>query len=180
MKKFISILVFSILIFTGISMQADSTYVVNGAEVVTNENGVVQPTNYTAETATETDYNLQGDVKYSFWKAIKSFIYFINWLFVVVFILLAWLINDTAEAKNKATWFSWFDKIPKTLRSLAIGLLLAALFYWGFGYSSRTEVMSLIFSVIVTMVIYKIGVDKVLRWISKRFFGINAFEDTKQ
>ena len=177
MKKFISVLAI-LLIFTGISVQADTTYV-DGVAYETNENGVVQPTNFTPENASETDYNLQGDVKYSFWKAIKAFIYFIYWLFVVVFILLAWLINDTAAAKNKLTWFSWFDKIPKTLRSLGIGLLLAALFYWGFGYSGRTEVMSLIFSVIVTMVIYKIGIDKVLKWISKRFFGIN-FEDIKE
>ena len=172
MKTLISIL--AVLLFAIGPMKSDSLKITTADVVETQTKEVVEMP--PVDNDGIVDYDLSGEIKYGFWNAIKAFIAFVNWLFVIVFILLAWLINDTAENKNGANWFNWFNRIPKILRSLGIGLLLAAVFYWGFNYHHRQEVMGLMFSIVVTMVIYKIGVDKVLRWVSKTFLKIK-FDD---
>jgi hypothetical protein len=96
-----------------------------------------------------------------------TFILFVNWLYMTVFILSAWLINDVSDAVNPSTkWMNWFNKIPKILRSIIIGIVWAIVFYWGFEYESRIEVMEMVFSMLLGMVLYRIGINKVLKWIS--------------
>ena len=97
-----------------------------------------------------------------------SFINMINWLFVVVFIIICWLINDISASEEKFKWLNWYAKIPKILRSLISGILLMTVFYWAFQYKTRIEVVEMLFSILFSMVIYKIGIDKVLNWVSQR------------
>lgn len=109
--------------------------------------------------------SLTGNIK----DGILTFIYFVNWLYMVVFVLSAWLINDSTESTNKLTKFmSWFNGVPKAARSFCIGILWMVIFGWGFRYDTRLDVMSLIFSLILAMVIYQYGVKKILEWISKK------------
>lgn len=96
---------------------------------------------------------------------------FINVVFVIVFILLSWLTNDSAEANNAVSWMTWYDKIPKVLRTLGFGVLLAILFAWTFRYNERLDVFKMLMSIMTGMIVYKIGIDKALRWISKKVFG---------
>ena len=94
----------------------------------------------------------------------------INWLFIVVFIIMAWITNDSAEANNAHSWFSWYAKIPKVLRTLIFGILLALLFAWTFEYSQRLDVFKMLMSILLGMVVFKIGIEKALRFISVNVF----------
>lgn len=100
-------------------------------------------------------------------ESFKMLVTSVNWLFVIVFILTAWLVNDTSEATNTVS-VSWFTKIPKSIRALIIGLLCVVLFAWVNQTHSREEIFKLIISLLLSMVIYKFGIKKALRFISTR------------
>ncbi|MDD5358564.1 MAG: hypothetical protein PHX80_05415 [Candidatus Nanoarchaeia archaeon] len=100
----------------------------------------------------------------------------VNWLYILIFMLLAYLINDFTDATNVANWLTWLSKIPKAIRSLIIGLLLIIVFAWAFGLPSRFDVFRMLLSLLMAMVIYKFGIDKAFKWISTRF-GLK-FDDT--
>lgn len=108
-----------------------------------------------------------------------NFLRMVNWLFVVVFIILAWLINDTAESTNKyTTWLNWWSAIPKAFRTLIAGFILIAIFAWAFDYNTKQEITEMLFGIIVSMVIYKIGIKQFLTWVSQRL-GFK-FENTEK
>jgi Mn2+/Fe2+ NRAMP family transporter len=102
-------------------------------------------------------------------EAFKQFISYINWLFVLIFMLSTWLINDTADATNFGLAFNWLNKIPKALRTLIIGFNVLILFAWTFGLHTKIEVFKLVLSLLISMVIYKFGINKIFNWISQRF-----------
>lgn len=102
------------------------------------------------------------------WDAFKEIISSANWQFIIVFMLTTWLINDTAEATNVGTWFNWLTKIPKIIRTLVIALLNIILFAWAFQIHGRIEIFYLIISTLLSMVAYKIGINRILRWASKK------------
>lgn len=116
--------------------------------------------------------NLPPDIKQSLFDnlqvGLQSFLGMINWLYVIVFIIISWLINDATDAENKFMWLSWYGKIPKVLRSLVFGILLIGIFYWAFNYTTRIEVINMLFSLLASMILYKFGIDKILRFISER------------
>lgn len=101
-----------------------------------------------------------------------SFLDLINWLYIVIFVIIAWLINDTSEATNTGIWLNWFAKIPKGLRTFIIGLLLAMAFYWMFSYNTRLDVFGLFCSLIFGMVVYKIGIDQIFAYISSNWLKL--------
>ncbi len=119
---------------------------------------------------------LQATIWEKIWDAITEFINFVNWFYVLVFIIITWLISDHAASINRAGWLSFWDRIPKVLQSLIIGFLLIPLFYWGFSYSGRHDVMSMLFSMLAGMVIYKIGIYKLLSWCSRKM-GLKFISD---
>lgn len=129
-------------------------------------------TDVTAVTSTPSaevgDNIIEETVFESIINGAMEFLGMINWLFVVVFIIVAWLMNDTAEATNGASWFSWWAKIPKVLRTLIAGVLLMGAFVFLFDYRTKPEITEMLFGIVMSMVIYKIGLDKFLRWISQK------------
>jgi len=112
------------------------------------------------------------DLQQSFFDSLQvgimAFLNMLNWLYVVVFIIVSWLINDATDADNKFYWLRWYSLVPKIIRSLISGLLLIVLFYWAFNYHTRIEVVNMIFSLLFSMVLYKFGIDRILRFISER------------
>lgn len=111
------------------------------------------------------------------YEGLEQFYGYVNWLFIIVFILSAWIMNDSIEAKNKVIKLNWFEKIPKIIRSLFIGIIWAVFFYWAFGYDNRKEVTGLVFSMLMSMVLYKCGIDYILKLISKKILGFDFSKD---
>lgn len=99
--------------------------------------------------------------------SLKQLIVSVNWLFVIVFMLVTWLVNDTSEAINTNSP-NWFNKIPKVIRALFIGILGIIIFAWTNQVQSRSEIFKLILSLLMAMVIFKFGINKILRYLSTR------------
>lgn len=99
--------------------------------------------------------------------SVKLLINSVNWLFVLVFMLVTWLLNDTSEATNTKQ-IAWFTRIPKAIRALFIGLAFIWLFAWVDQTTTREGIFKLILSLLMAMVIFKFGIDRILRYISKR------------
>lgn len=97
---------------------------------------------------------------------LQQFFDFVNWLFVVTFIFIAFLVNVSIEKSKNNPIAKWLKKyIGTAWVSFIIGLILAGLFYWGFNYTERLEGIGLFFSILLSMVIYQIGIKKVLQYI---------------
>lgn len=105
-------------------------------------------------------------------EGFKIIFSYINWVFLIIFIVVAWLINDITDAKNIASWLLWLKPIPKAIRALIVGILLIILFTWVFKLKTPFEIFKLIISLLFSMVVFKIGIDKVLKAISTRLFGL--------
>jgi hypothetical protein len=100
--------------------------------------------------------------------AVKIFVGYINWVYVLVFMLATWLINDTVDASNVLTWLDWFNDVPRSIRSLIVGILLILLFMWAFKFTGRLEIFKMFLSLLLGMVIYKFGINKIFAWLSAR------------
>lgn len=103
---------------------------------------------------------------------IIEFLGLIQWIYVIVFIIITWLTNDFSEAKNVASWLSWWAAIPKLLRVFILGVVLIAVFGYFWRMSTREEYFVLTLSMFAAMVFYKIGIDKLLSWFSGKVFKI--------
>lgn len=118
-----------------------------------------------------------ADLEQSFWQQLwngfNSFISVINWLYVVCFILICWLVNDFSDSTNKAKWLGWLSNVPKILRACVIGILLIAIFFYLFDYHGRGDVKAMFFSLIASLTIFKFGIEKFLSIVSKKVFGLS-------
>lgn len=99
--------------------------------------------------------------------SFKQLVASVNWLFVIVFMLITWLLNDTSEATN-TNYLTWFSKIPKAVRALIIGVVSILVFAWVYNITAKTEIFKLLLSLIMAMAVYKFGIHKAFRFISKR------------
>lgn len=104
--------------------------------------------------------------------AVKQIFSYVNWVFLIIFIVVTWLINDVTDAENCAQWLTWFSKIPKVIRVLIFGVLQIMFFAWAFEATARIELFKLMLSLLFSMVVYKIGINKFLKAISTRLFGL--------
>jgi len=93
---------------------------------------------------------------------------YVDWLFVATFIISTWLINTyTFRVKNKSF------VISKSYLILIWGLILSILFYILFrdeGVSGKEYFKSMFFSIIFSMVSYKLGIDKFFNYIETKIF----------
>lgn len=100
--------------------------------------------------------------------AVKIFVSYINWVYVLVFMLVTWLINDSVDASNVVTWLNWLNNVPRALRSAIIGGFLIILFMWVFKFTGRVEIFKMLLSLLLAMVIFKFGINKIFSWLSNR------------
>lgn len=101
-------------------------------------------------------------------EAVKIFVMSVNWLYVLSFMLLSWLVNDGTEAQNATTFLNFLSHISKTTRTLIVGTLLILVFSYFFSYNTRSDVFKMLLSLLLSMVIYKLGINKVFAFISSR------------
>ena len=146
------------------------TYVVSADTIVKKDTATIVKT---FETST---IQATEQIQDSFWtkivQSVNEFLNFSNGIYLICFLILIWMIGDHAAAVNRAKWLSFWDKIPQFGQFIIIGGLLLVLFYWGFSYDNRLEVMHMILAMFLGMLIYKLGEKKVFNIISNKM-GIN-------
>jgi len=167
MKKII--MIFSILLiglsFTYAQAEVDEKDVPT-VDVVETDGTVTEAPATTDDAVNESVLEVEEEFKENVIGGFSDLVKLLNYLFIAIFIVSAWLINDTADAENAVKWMNWWSKVPKILRSLIIGAVWIVIFIWVFRYTAREEIFGLILSLLASMVIYKVGIDKLLRWLS--------------
>ena len=123
MKKFEFILL--MLLFAGFCF-ADTTNVIE--------------TKFTE--TTEIPEIVKEEIANSFWQAVIEVIHFVNWIYLIIFILSTWLLNDLFDSKNKKTAKVKFlnfisKKQRKSIRALIVGIFLVLVFYWAIEYTTK-------------------------------------------
>lgn len=117
--------------------------------------------------------NVSTQIVTSFWDGVIEFWGMLDMLFIVTFIILSSGLNFYSLAENKASWLNFLRKVPTTIWVLIFGFIIAILF-WALldRYNSREDVMGLIMSIFVSMIIYKIGINRLLQWAFQKFLKI--------
>ena len=100
--------------------------------------------------------------------AFLQFTDHINWLYCLVFIVSTWLFMSFMKAGNTAFWMNKMKKIPTAIWVITIGITWACIFAWVFKFNTRMEAFNMILSLMISMVVYKIGIEQFLKWVGKK------------
>jgi hypothetical protein len=92
---------------------------------------------------------------------IQTFGDFINWPYLIVFIMVVWLLNNVTGKLPKKTYKHQVFNFT-FLRTLGIGVLLAVIFYSLSDYYERSEILRYLVSLLFAMFIIYDGLRK---WI---------------
>lgn len=117
--------------------------------------------------STATD--LQGLTISKIWGGIVTFWGYLNWVFIVAFIIVSGIFNMYVSAENKALKLNWFRKVPMAIWVLCIGVIMACIFIFSYEIVGKADITGLLWSIIFSMGIYKLGIDKLIKWLATRF-----------
>lgn len=117
--------------------------------------------------STATD--LQGLTISKIWGGIVTFWSYLNWVFIVAFIIVSGIFNMYVSAENKALKLNWFRKVPMAIWVLCIGVIMACIFIFSYEIIGKADITGLLWSIIFSMGIYKLGIDKFIRWVAVKF-----------
>jgi uncharacterized membrane protein len=117
--------------------------------------------------STATD--LQGLTISKIWGGIVTFWSYLNWVFIVAFIIVSGIFNMYVSAENKAPKLDWFRKVPMAIWVLCIGVIMACIFIFSYEIVGKADITGLLWSIIFSMGIYKLGIDKLIKWLATRF-----------
>ncbi len=96
----------------------------------------------------------------------------VNWIFVAVTILLAWLVNELIKKVTMPKWLKWFKNL-NSWRALTIGTVILIPLFAFFGrFTTREEYFGLFISLMISMILYAIGIKTVLEWVKTAVFKI--------
>ena len=115
---------------------------------------------------TSTTGDIQGLTLKSIWQGVVVFWSYLNWVYIVAFIIFSGIFNMYVSAENKAVWLNWFRKVPMAIWVIVIGIALALVFITVFDVNTKKGIAGLFFSLFISMGIYKIGIDKFIRWVA--------------
>jgi|GEM_PF-4545453 len=126
--------------------------------------------------STATD--LQGLTISKIWGGIVTFWSYLNWVFIVAFIIVSGIFNMYVSAENKAPKLDWFRKVPMAIWVLCIGIIMACIFIFSYEIVGKADITGLLWSIIFSMGIYKLGIDKLINWIATKF-GLKFSKEEK-
>ena len=119
--------------------------------------------------ADSTTTDIQGLTISKIWGGIVTFWGYLNWVFIVAFIIVSGIFNMYVSAENKAPKLDWFRKVPMAIWVLCIGVIMACIFIFSYEIVGKADITGLLWSIIFSMGIYKLGIDKLINWIATKF-----------
>ena len=105
-------------------------------------------------------------------EAAIGFLHSVNWIFVVVFTLLTWLLNEGTDHPTSFKWLNWLQSVSKPVRALVFGLLLAIPFAWLYECKTKEDFTGLIYAIFIGMAVWKLGIDWLIGWVKKNIFKV--------
>ena len=122
-----------------------------------------------AQDTTSTGSDIQGLTIQKIWEGVVTFWNYLNWVFIVAFIIVSGIFNMYVSAENKAPKLDWFRKVPMAIWVLCIGVIMACIFIFSYEIVGKADITGLLWSIIFSMGIYKLGIDKLIKWLATRF-----------
>lgn len=116
--------------------------------------------------SSSTQGDVQGLTLTHIWEGVVTFWSYLNWVYIVAFILFSGIFNMYVSAENKAPGLNWFRKVPMALWVILIGAFLALIFVFVFDVNTKQSIAGLFFSLFISMGIYKLGIDKFIKWVA--------------
>jgi hypothetical protein len=99
-------------------------------------------------------------------EAIKLLFGSIDWFFVVVFMAITWIVTEIVNLQE-----SKWKKSIITAGVAVFGIILASLYAYVYDVGGKSDIADLFYSVMMGMIIYKIGIYKIVELIKKKFNG---------
>lgn len=106
-----------------------------------------------------------------FMEAVKAFFASVNLVFMLIFMIVTWLLNAGAYHPTKAKALTWITKVHPALFPLILGFLLAVGYAYLNDMRTKTDITGLLYAIILGMVIWKIGINKIEAWLNKKLFN---------
>lgn len=122
-----------------------------------------------AQDTTSTGSDIQGLTIQKIWEGVVTFWGYLNWVFIVAFIIVSGVFNMYVSAENKAPSMNWFRKVPMAIWVLLIGIVMACIFIFSYEIISKADITGLLWSIIFSMGIYKLGIDKLVKFLAEKF-----------
>lgn len=108
---------------------------------------------------------IQGEINNNIVAALKEVVSYIDYLFILIFIITAFIINLFISADGLANSLNWMRKW-KSGWIFIWGILLTVAFIYLFNYNGKLEIFGLVFSLMISMGLYKVvGLDAAMRAI---------------
>jgi chromate transport protein ChrA len=98
--------------------------------------------------------------------AMISFLRASDLIFTIIFITVMWILNESAENKSLG-WFSWIHKMSRAWRALLTGILLAFIYGFFNNMSSKADITSLIYGILLGMATWKLGINNIFEGLKK-------------
>jgi len=121
-----------------------------------------------AQDVSTTNDDIQGLTIQKIWEGVVTFWGYLNWIFIVAFIMVSGVFNMYVSAENKAEKLNWFRKLPMAIWVLIIGVVMAGIFIFSYNIVTKQDITGLLWSIIFSMGIYKLGIDKFISWIAAK------------
>jgi purine-cytosine permease-like protein len=172
MKKTLSIFAFLLIgIFAVYSANIKGTDSLTGTTDTTVANSAVTTINNIAEAvqSSPSGDDLEKITVDKIWDGVRQFWDYLNWLYIVAFIVISGVFNMYVSAENKALSLNKMRKVPMAVWVLLIGVLLATIFVFTFDIKTIKGIVSLLFSLFFAMGIYKVGIDRFIKYLAEKF-----------
>ena len=63
---------------------------------------------------------------------------------------------------------NWFRKVPMAVWVLCIGIIMGGIFVFSYDVATKQDITGLLWSIIFSMGIYKLGIDKFIKWLASK------------
>uniref|UniRef100_A0A6M3ITK4 Uncharacterized protein n=1 Tax=viral metagenome TaxID=1070528 RepID=A0A6M3ITK4_9ZZZZ len=103
-------------------------------------------------------------------QGFKEFVGNIQWVFLFLFIFLTWALNLYRKRSKPATtkFGKFWVGIPTGWKVLAFGLIIAILYMWLAGMTSKESFLPMLITITFGMVAWKLGLSKIAEKLEKK------------
>jgi chromate transport protein ChrA len=98
--------------------------------------------------------------------ALISFLKASDLIFTIIFITLMWILNEGAD-NTSLRLFSWIHRISKAWRAFILGILLAFIYGFFNNMTSKADITSLIYGILLGMATWKLGINNIFEGLKK-------------
>lgn len=99
---------------------------------------------------------MEDIVMNEFWAEFKSYLQYVNWLYIINIMLWGFVMNIAVKNAKKKKKNGWFVNVPTVTRMAVLGTIIAFVFIWMFDYRTKSEYVKLFLSLPLAMLMWSL------------------------